>query len=500
MNFRLKAVSALTAITALMSALTSCTSSVGQIAIIDPDTTTTQATAPITTSALTTAETITTTVTETTTETTTTTTELVMRGNIYDVNKTLLTYSELAENGNELRFYNENYQYSVGNIISAASAGLDTELYDMLTQKNPTPVGESDNVGQSVLLTIDADVQAAIYNYMQSVNLIGSVVVMRTDGSIMSEVSYPSYSPEAFQADPSYADGLPWGAMGNRAFQNATPGSCFKIMSEVIADKHGISSLYDDGTWTDSGATIVNWDHDTGYYPKTDRSLYSAFVDSSNIFFAKAFDQIGTDAVVADLNNIFHFVDTIYCDFGTLDNNIEIYCPDDLRRSAFGQSYVRTCPLYLAALAREAVFGDMVKPFVVKNIVDTNDPYTTVSAGSTPYEVIASIPQEYRQNLLDGMLGVTGHLSVYIPDGYQLYTKTGTAETGAGDDYLYITGCLKNNNDQSSGCPVFEDYSDYRNGGSYIIIMQIQNPKDHGFEFASNSGSLYQGIINIVLS
>jgi len=384
MNFRLKAVSALTALTALLSTLPSCTSSVGQIAIIDPATTTTQATVPTTTALTTSAETTTTTVTETTTETTTTTTEQVMRGNIYDANKTLLTYSELAEDGSELRFYNENYQYSVGNIISAASAGLDTELYDMLTQKNPTPVGESDNVGQSVQLTIDADVQAAIYNYMQSVNLIGSVVVMRTDGSIMSEVSYPSYSPEAFQADPSYADGLPWGAMGNRAFQNATPGSCFKIMSEVIADKHGISSLYDDGTWTDSGATIVNWDHDTGYYPKTDRSLYSAFVDSSNIFFAKAFDQIGTDAVVADLNNIFHFVDTIYCDFGTLDNNIEIYCLDDLRRSAFGQSYVRTCPLYLAALAREAVFGDMVKPFVVKNIVDTNDPYTTVSAGSTP--------------------------------------------------------------------------------------------------------------------
>jgi len=118
----------------------------------------------------------------------------------------------------------------------------------------------------------------------------------------------------------------------------------------------------------------------------------------------------------------------------------------------------------------------------------------------------AKIGKPYiRDNNIDSdcaviMLGVTGHLSVYVPDGYQLYTKTGTAETGAGDDYLYITGCLKNNNDPSSGCPVYEDYSDYRNGGSYIIIMQIQNPKDHGFEFASNSGSLYQGIINILLS
>ena len=481
----------------LISALSSCSSDVGRIYVEAPSAQTSSQPA-VTTEAPTTTQTVTTT-TETTTTTTTTTTVAVMRGNIYDSNKTLLTRSELSEDGREMRYYNSDYQYSVGNIISAASAGLDTELEDTLRVKNPTPVNDTDTVGQSVELTIDANVQAAIYNYMQNMNIVGSVVVMRTDGSIMSEVSYPSYSPEAYQADPSYADGLPWGAMGNRAFQNATPGSCFKIMSEVIADKHGITTLYDDGTWVDGGATIVNWNHDAGCYPIPNRTLYSAFVDSSNIFFAKVFDQIGTDTALSDLNSLFHFVDTINCDFGSIDNNIEVYCADDLRRSAFGQAYVRTCPIYLAALAREAVFGDMVKPFVVKNIVDTNDPNSTISAGSAPYEVIASIPQEYRQNLLDGMLGVTGHLGVYVPEGYQLYTKTGTAETGAGD-YLYITGCLRNNNDQSAGCPTYADYSSYKENGSYIIILQIQNPKDHGFNYASDSGALYKGIIDTVLA
>ena len=52
-----------------------------------------------------------------------------------------------------------------------------------------------------------------------------------------------------------------------------------------------------------------------------------------------------------------------------MENNFEIFSNDDLRRSAFGQSNVRTCPIYLAALGREAVFGDMVKPFVVQSIV-----------------------------------------------------------------------------------------------------------------------------------
>lgn len=337
----------------LISALSSCSSDVGRIHVEAPSAQTTSQPA-VTTEAPTTTQTVTTT-TETTTTTTTTTTVAVMRGNIYDSNKTLLTRSELSEDGREMRYYNSDYQYSVGNIISAASAGLDTELEDTLRVKNPTPVNDTDTVGQSVELTIDANVQAAIYNYMQNMNIVGSVVVMRTDGSIMSEVSYPSYSPEAYQADPSYADGLPWGAMGNRAFQNATPGSCFKIMSEVIADKHGITTLYDDGTWVDGGATIVNWNHDAGCYPIPNRTLYSAFVDSSNIFFAKVFDQIGTDTALSDLNSLFHFVDTINCDFGSIDNNIEVYCADDLRRSAFGQAYVRTCPIYLA-LSRVRLF------------------------------------------------------------------------------------------------------------------------------------------------
>jgi cell division protein FtsI/penicillin-binding protein 2 len=98
------------------------------------------------------------------------------------------------------------------------------------------------------------------------------------------------------------------------------------------------------------------------------------------------------------------------------------------------------------------------------------------------------------------MRGVASNFRFYPPEGYTLYAKTGTAETGAGD-YLYITGCLKSNFDSSASKPEFTDYSDYRaNGGSYIIVMQIQNPQDHGFSFASDSAMFYKGIIDIVTS
>ena len=439
--------------------------------------------------------TATTTAATTTAETTTTTTvPAIMKGNLYDTSGTLLMYSEKDADGKEQRMTNDSNKVAFANVLNEMSEGLDKKFEDILRTKNPNPVNGDEKVGQSIQLTFDAAKQNAVYDYMAQTNLIGSAVVMRSDGSIAAQVSYPSYNPDDYYGVKTEED-LAWGTYGNKAFQNAEPGSCFKIMSEVISDKHGITSLTDEGTWEYDGTSIVNWDHENTWCYPVQRTLYSAFVNSSNIYFARSFDQIGKDDVLADLDNIFHFVSDIDCDFGTIHNNVEIYCNDDLRRTAFGQAYVLTCPVYLAALGREAAFGDMVKPFVIKNTVDTTDFSSVTKAGSTPNEVIASIPAEYRQNLLDGMTGVGSNIGIGVPAGYSFYAKTGTAETWQGD-FLYITGVVKRDGDDGSAS--YADYSTY--DGSYIIIMQIRNAKYFNFDFASQSASIYQGLINTVLA
>lgn len=443
---------------------------------------------------------ITTAMTTETTETTVTTAVTtrppdIYRGSIFDCSRNLLTFSEVNDDGSEMRHFTDEYRIPTGNIISSYSGGIDTVFEETLRIRNSSPVNGRNDIGQSVMLTIDGDVQADIYNYMQEQKMVGSVVVMRTDGSLMAEVSCPSYDPMKYDVNMVYRDELEPGTLGNKAFQNAPPGSCFKIMSEVISDMNGINCLYDEGTWEIDGAEIVNWDHETGFYPVEERTLLSAFVNSSNIFFAKSFDIIGEEAAEYCLDSVFHFLSPIYCDFGPIENMFVINNPDDLRRSAFGQANVRTCPIYLAALGREAVFGEMVKPFVVQSVVDTNNPRKTVFPGSAPYETLAEIPWEYRQNLLDGMAGVAANLGVWCPDGYNFYAKTGTAETGA-EDILYITGILQNYTENCGDGNVWTDYSNYC--GSYIIVMQLQNPSEFKFDFASESGALYQGIVNIV--
>ncbi len=310
-------------------------------------------------------KTTTTMTTATTTEATTTTTEPVKRGNLYDADGDLLMFSGTDANGKEDRMTNDSNKVAFANVLNEMSEGLDLAFEEKLRVPNPSSVDGDSNVGQSIQLTFDADTQNKIYDYMAGQNIIGSAVVMRSDGSLMAQVNYPSYNPDDYKGVKTEED-LAWGTYGNKAFQNYPPGSCFKIMSEVISDKHEIYSLYDEGKWEFDGTSIVNWDHDTNYGYPMQRSLNSAFVNSSNIFFARSFDTIGKDAVLEDLDTIFHFVSPIECDFGVISNNVEIYCNDDLRRTAFGQSYVLTCPIYLAALGREAAYGDMVKPFVMK--------------------------------------------------------------------------------------------------------------------------------------
>lgn len=417
------------------------------------------------------------------------------RGNIYDVNGNVLVKSE--PDGS--RKYSKNYGVAFGNIISEVSGGIEYSLHDILSASDPYSENAAERIGKSVQLTLDADIQNEIYEYMQNVNIVGSVVVLRTDGSVMANVSYPSFDPVEYYNDPDYINTVGYGAIENKTLAKQPPGSCFKIMTEIIADKHEIYSLYDEGTWYSDEGVIVDWDHDKNSYYPMERSLYSAFVNSSNIFFAKVFDQIGEETARSDLKELFHFGDDcdIECDFGTIESSMEITCLDDLRRSAFGQAHVRTSPMFLATLCREAIFGDMVRPFMLKNVIDSGGAQPVLLEGSKPYEVIASVPENCRQGILDGMLGVGSNLGIYAGENYTFYAKTGTAETG-GADILYITGCMKNINDDTESSPLYEDYSNYHENGSYIVVMQMQNPNDYGFNFSSESAYLYQGIINIL--
>ena len=415
------------------------------------------------------------------------------RGCLYDANGIKLTYTDLSQTGNPKRMFNDDFSVCFSNIISDDSQGLDSVYDEIMREDNNVEC----TTGRSVQLTYDANVQRALYSYMAEIGMKGSIVVMRTDGSLMAEVSYPSYDANRYSFEYGYPSTLSNkdSPLMNKAEQTASPGSCFKMMSEIIADKNRITSLDDEGEWMG----IHNWDWNKGGYPKKNRPLADAFRGSSNVYFAKVFEQLGEETVLKELSEMFNFENDklISCDFGGLRNTVFMENEGDLRRTGFGQANVKTSPVFLAALTREAVFGQMVKPFTLKAQVNSMDYTDVIEEGSQPYEVLAEYPKQYKRHLLEGMDGVAQDLKATVPTGYHLYCKTGTAEVGSGD-YLYVSGCLLNDNDNTSESPVYDDYSNYAEHGSYIIITQLQNPDAFGFSFASNTGYIYQRIMAIV--
>ncbi|HAJ98266.1 MAG TPA: peptidoglycan glycosyltransferase [Ruminococcus sp.] len=430
------------------------------------------------------------------TETTEETTEPApknYRGCIYDANGIKLTYTDLNEGENPKRMFNDDFSVCFSNVISDDSKGLDSVYDEIMREDNNTDC----TTGRSVQVTYDALVQRALYSYMSEIGMKGSIVVMRTDGSLMAEVSYPSYDANRYSYEYGYPSTLSNtdSPLMNKAEQTASPGSCFKMMSEIIADKNNITVLDDEGEWMG----IHNWDWNKGGYPKEKRTLADAFRSSSNVYFAKVFEQLGEEKILEELSEMFNFVNDklISCDFGGMRNTVFVENDGDLRRTGFGQANVKTSPVFLAALTREAIFGQMVKPFTLKAQVNSKDYTDVIEEGSQPYEVLAEYPLEYQANLLEGMKGVAQDLGAAVPDGYTLYCKTGTAEVGRGD-YLYVSGCLLNDNDNTSESPIYDDYSNYAENGSYIIITQLQNPDAFGFSFASNTGYIYKRIMAIV--
>ena len=210
---------ALAASTALLCSLTSCGSSlVGKTDFNE-----------ITTSATITAVTST---TETTTTDTTISQTSHGKGSIFDSKGHLLVSD--SDDGKKRVFAND-YSVSFANIITPMSDGFDANFDKILTAPDK-------NGGcQSIMLTIDGDVQNDIYSYMESIDLIGSVVVLRSDGSIMAEVNYPSYDPNAV-ADQIYNEDLAWGDTGNKAFSILCEESSGDVRKSKFILKRGLAA------------------------------------------------------------------------------------------------------------------------------------------------------------------------------------------------------------------------------------------------------------------
>ena len=165
----------------------------------------------------------------------------VVRGKILDRDGNVLAETKVDDNGTEKRVYpyGELYAHVVG-YDSKGKSGLESaENFNLLTsnaffvEKFVKEFQEEKNVGDSVVTTLDTNLQQAAYNALGSYK--GAVIVMEVStGKILSMVSKPDFDPNTIGKNWESITTGEESVLLNRVTQGAyAPGSVFKLVTTL---------------------------------------------------------------------------------------------------------------------------------------------------------------------------------------------------------------------------------------------------------------------------
>ena len=242
-----------------------------------------------------------------------------------------------------------------------------------------------DHPGQSIVLTLDLDVQQAAEQAMQG--KMGAIVALDpNNGNIISMVSNPSFDPDIFGGGVKAVDWHklmtdPDHPLQNRVIQGAyPPGSTFKIVDSIAGMEEKTltpETTYEcnGGLWF-GGRTYHCWrKHGHGAI-----QLHRAIVSSCDVFFYQVGEKLGIDK----LSHWAHLMGLGERSGIALDNEKggtirlerveakrfhERWYPAETLSVAIGQGYVAATPMQMAQVAAEVANGGIrYRPQFVKEV------------------------------------------------------------------------------------------------------------------------------------
>ena len=365
----------------------------------------------------------------------------VVRGDITDKNGNVLAQTDVAEDGTETRVY--PYGSLFAHVIGYSDAelgktGLESvENFELLTsnaffvEKIQNEFNGTKNQGDTVVTTLDADLQQAAYDALG--NNKGAVVVLEADtGKILTMVSKPDYDPnnlaagwETLNTDEENSPLL------NRATNGSyAPGSVFKIITTLAYMRQNgdyPSYTYDcTGSITMEDTTIPCFNNTVHGF----EDLRSSFANSCNSSFA----NIGLSL---DLSKYKETAEDLLFNSalpGVLDYTKSSFVLDEgapvseIMMTAMGQGRTTVSPYHMALITQAvANGGTLMEPYLVEQVTN----YTGT-------EVRRNVPKSYRRimtseeaaQLREYMAAVVseGTGSVLSGRSYTVAGKTGTAE------------------------------------------------------------------------
>ena len=320
--------------------------------------------------------------------------------------------------------------------------------------------------GNSIVLTIDKNIQAITEKYLEEACIEnectdgGNVIIMDPrNGDILAMATYPNYdlnSPYEVMNEEvkSY-----WQEMDktqrniylqkvwrNKAIADTyEPGSTFKLVTTAAAVEEKIATADKAGCFLCSGSIEVAgvrikcWRY---YRPHGNQSLRDGLMNSCNPVFIGLGQKIGKEKYYNYLEK-FGFLNKTGIDLIGEANSIflkeEKVGPVELATISFGQRFEVT-PIQMIAMAGTiGNGGKYVKPRLVKKIIDSETGEETII--ESEYKEVIS--KETADEILSMMTSVvsSGTGKNAKVEGYLVGGKTGTSEDGVNTG-KYVTSFL----------------------------------------------------------
>lgn len=367
--------------------------------------------------------------------------EHVIRGDITDRNGNVLAETQVDDDGTETRVYpyGSLFSHVIGySDPELGKTGLESvENFELLTsnaffmEKIRNEFNGDKNTGDTVVTTLDADLQQAAYDALGDNK--GAVVVMEADtGKILTMVSKPDFDPNTIQEDWDYLNSDEENSPTlNRATNGSyAPGSVFKIVTTLAfmrQNKDYQNYTYDcSGSITEGDTTIHCFDS----IAHGQEDLKSSFANSCNSSFA----NIGLSLDISDYRDTAKQL-LFNSDLpGVLDYTKSSFALDkdsdtaEIMMTAMGQGKTTVSPYHMALIVQAiANGGTLMEPYLVDSITN----YTGT-------EVRRNVPKSYgRLMTSDEAAQLKEYMTAVVDEGtgsvlsgrsYTVAGKTGTAE------------------------------------------------------------------------
>ena len=349
----------------------------------------------------------------------------------------LIGYAKQDENGNMVgelgieKYYNQELTGVDGKTVYQK----DLRGYKIAGTKEMT---EEKIDGSDIYLTIDNNVQFFLEEALNNVTSkyefdeIDIIVAKAKTGEILGYATTPSFDPN-IRDIKNYLD-----SNSSVAFE---PGSTMKIYTYMASLEAGVykgSDTYQSGSFTTKDKTVISDWNKVGWGRIT---FDQGFIYSSNTAVVNIMDKYlqATD-LKSYLKKLGFGQKTNIGLYNETSGKIEFKYETEVFNAAFGQGITTTPIQHIQALTSIANNGELLRPYVIKKIVN-GDGSVTENKRTSLGKVASEQTIEYMKNLMwhtindnDG----AGHY--YYIDGFDLIGKTGTAQIASTNGKGYLTG------------------------------------------------------------